>query len=282
MRRWSTHGPDVGLPKGQMGNSEVGHTNIGAGRVVAMDLGQIDLAIEDGSFAKQEALTGVHRHAQEDRRDGAPDGRGLGRRGARASRPHLIARGARSSRRRACRSVIHAITDGRDVPPKSAAGFVDDLLKPRCPRAHGRDGHRALLRHGPRQPLGPGADGLRRDGRAAQGDGGGGDAARRSTRAYADGKTDEFIPATVIGGYDGMQDGDGLFCLNFRADRAREILAAIGRPGFRRLRPRRARRTGRAAGDGRVFRRRTTPGMTPSFPSARSSTRWANGSPRTG
>ncbi|MFV2002156.1 MAG: 2,3-bisphosphoglycerate-independent phosphoglycerate mutase, partial [Paracoccaceae bacterium] len=51
-----THGPDVGLPKGQMGNSEVGHTNIGAGRVVAMDLGQIDLAIEDGSFARNPAL----------------------------------------------------------------------------------------------------------------------------------------------------------------------------------------------------------------------------------
>ena len=51
-----THGPDVGLPRGQMGNSEVGHTNIGAGRVVAMDLGQIDLAIEDGSFATNEAL----------------------------------------------------------------------------------------------------------------------------------------------------------------------------------------------------------------------------------
>lgn len=54
-----THGPDVGLPTGQMGNSEVGHTNIGAGRVVAMDLGQIDLAIEDGSFAKTPRLSNL-------------------------------------------------------------------------------------------------------------------------------------------------------------------------------------------------------------------------------
>ena len=56
--RLTTHGPDVGLPQGQMGNSEVGHTNIGAGRVVAMDLGQIDLAIQDGTFGKNAALLG--------------------------------------------------------------------------------------------------------------------------------------------------------------------------------------------------------------------------------
>jgi 2,3-bisphosphoglycerate-independent phosphoglycerate mutase len=121
-----THGPDVGLPKGQMGNSEVGHMNIGAGRVVAMDLGQIDLAIEDGSFAKNPRLvafidrlktTGGTAHLMGVISDG----------GVHGHITQVIA---------ACKAVadagvpvvLHAITDGRDVAPSSAQGFFDTLL----------------------------------------------------------------------------------------------------------------------------------------------------------
>ena len=120
-----TYGPDVGLPRGQMGNSEVGHTNIGAGRVVAMDLGQIDLAIEDGSFFENPGIRGfVDRlraaggtaHLMGVVSDG----------GVHGHIAHVVA---------ACKAVadqglpvvLHAITDGRDVPPESALGFVTEL-----------------------------------------------------------------------------------------------------------------------------------------------------------
>lgn len=122
-----THGPDVGLPRGQMGNSEVGHTNIGAGRVVAMDLGAIDLAIEEGSFPQNPALRdfigkvkaksgtahlmgvvsdgGVHGHIQ-----------------------HLIS-AVEVLAGEGIPVVIHAITDGRDVAPTSAGEFVGQLVR---------------------------------------------------------------------------------------------------------------------------------------------------------
>lgn len=223
-----THGPDVGLPRGQMGNSEVGHTNIGAGRVVAMDLGQIDLAIEDGSFAHNPALQefiarlresggtahlmallsdgGVHAHISH----------------LKATVTALVAAGVPVA--------IHAITDGRDVAPTSARGFMDDLAHwlpagaqivtvigrywamdrdsrwERIERAYG-----AMVRgRGEAAPDGPSA----------------------VAAAYARGETDEFIAPTVINGYAGARGGDGFFCLNFRADRAREIMAAIGAPAF--------------------------------------------------
>jgi len=121
-----THGPDVGLPTGQMGNSEVGHTNIGAGRVVAMDLGAIDLAIEDGTFFSNPALldfidrmkaSGGVAHVMGVVSDGGVHGHIL----------HLLA-ALRSLRGAGIPVVVHAITDGRDVPPSSGAGFMADLM----------------------------------------------------------------------------------------------------------------------------------------------------------
>jgi 2,3-bisphosphoglycerate-independent phosphoglycerate mutase len=121
-----TFGPDVGLPTGQMGNSEVGHTNIGAGRVVAMDLGQIDLAIEDGSFATNAALvafvaalkqSGGRAHLMGLVSDG----------GVHGHINHLIAAAA-AINREGVPVVIHAITDGRDVAPSSGAAFMADLV----------------------------------------------------------------------------------------------------------------------------------------------------------
>ncbi|MGR3755794.1 MAG: 2,3-bisphosphoglycerate-independent phosphoglycerate mutase [Tranquillimonas sp.] len=224
-----THGPDVGLPKGQMGNSEVGHTNIGAGRVVAMDLGQIDLAIEDGSFFRAAALEAF---VEALRNSGgtahllgvASDG------GVHGHLDHVVA-AARALTDAGVPVAVHAITDGRDVPPKSADGYIADLAKAlpdgarivtvigryfamdrdnrweRVAQAYGAMVHGAGQRSAP-------------DPQAAV------------AQAWEADETDEFIPATVIGDFDGMADGDGVFCLNFRADRAREILRAIGEPDF--------------------------------------------------
>lgn len=223
-----THGPDAGLPKGQMGNSEVGHTNIGAGRVVAMDLGQIDLAIEDGSFPKAEAFqtfaatlkqTGGWAHLLGVVSDGGVHGH-----------LHHIAAVAHYLTMQGITVVVHALTDGRDVAPSSAHDFMARLIQmlpgeAKIATVTGRyyamdrdnrwdrveTAFRAIVKgEGEHAP----------DPKAA------------IDQAYAAGKTDEFIPATVIANYDGFHAEDGLFCLNFRSDRAREILEAIGNPDF--------------------------------------------------
>lgn len=223
-----THGRDVGLPGGQMGNSEVGHTNIGAGRVVAMDLGQIDLAVEDGSFAANPALrdfiaalrhTGGTAHLMGVVSDGGVHGHVAHLKAAVSA---LVAQGIPVA--------IHAITDGRDVAPSSAGGFVADLQGwlPAGARiatvigrywAMDRDSrwdrveraYNAMVRGiGVAAPDGPAA----------------------VAQALAAGKTDEFIAPHVIAEYAGARGGDGFFCLNFRADRARQILSALGAPAF--------------------------------------------------
>jgi 2,3-bisphosphoglycerate-independent phosphoglycerate mutase len=223
-----TYGPDVGLPRGQMGNSEVGHTNIGAGRVVAMDLGQIDLAIEDGSFFSNAVLgqfiekvkaAGGTAHLMGLISDGGVHGHLV----------HLIA-AAKACRDAGVPVVIHALGDGRDVAPQSIQGYLE-TLRAALPAdvqivtltgryfALDRDNRwdrvqtaYDAIAHG----VGPKAD----------------DAEAAISQSYERDETDEFIPATVLGDYAGAKDGDGLFCLNFRADRAREIMAAIGQPDF--------------------------------------------------
>ena len=223
-----THGPDAGLPSGQMGNSEVGHTNIGAGRVVAMDLGQIDLAIEDGSFFENAGINAFAETVE------AAGGRAhlmgvVSDGGVHGHLNHMLA-AARLLTDRGLQVVIHAITDGRDVAPKSADGFMDQLLVALPENAHvatviGR--YFALDRDNRWDRVEAAYDAM------ARGKGGTApDPAAAIAQGYAAGKTDEFLPATVIGDYAGFMPGDGLFCLNFRADRAREILAAIGAPDF--------------------------------------------------
>ena len=223
-----TFGPDVGLPRGQMGNSEVGHTNIGAGRVVAMDLGQIDLAIEDGSFYANTGLgdfirklkaTGGTAHLMGVISDG----------GVHGHIQHVIA-AARAIADKGVPVVIHAITDGRDVPPKSALGFITELMGQlpqgaRIGTVIGR--YYAMDRDNRWERVSRAyAAIVRAEGLAAPA------ADQAVVESYARDETDEFIQPTVIGDYTGARDGDGVFCLNFRADRAREILAAIGQPGF--------------------------------------------------
>ena len=223
-----THGPDVGLPTGQMGNSEVGHTNIGAGRIVAMDLGAIDLAIETGNFALNPALlaftdtlksTGGTAHLMGVISDG----------GVHGHISHVLA-AMRALTSAGIPVALHAMTDGRDVAPSSALKYfawLDEGMP---------DGARIATVIGRYWAMD-------RDNRwdrvelaylaMAEGKG-----TREATAldainaATARGETDEFIAATVIGTYEGIKDGDGLFCLNFRADRAREILSALADPGF--------------------------------------------------
>ncbi|WP_343116429.1 2,3-bisphosphoglycerate-independent phosphoglycerate mutase [Ostreiculturibacter nitratireducens] len=226
--RLITHGHDVGLPAGQMGNSEVGHTNIGAGRVVAMDLGQIDLAIEDGSFFRNKALlafidklkaSGGTAHLMGVVSDGGVHGHIL----------HILA-AAKAIAGAGVPVVIHAITDGRDVPPKSADAFVPQLAAglPEGAKigtvigrywAMDRDNRWERVERAFRAMVSG-------EGETAA------DGATAVAAAYGRGETDEFIAPTVIAGYEGAKDGDGFFCLNFRADRAREILAALGAAGF--------------------------------------------------
>lgn len=223
-----TFGPDVGLPKGQMGNSEVGHTNIGAGRVVAMDLGQIDLAIEDGTFFTNPALgaftdkvraAGGTAHLMGVISDGGVHGHIL----------HLLA-AARALAEAGLPVVIHAITDGRDVAPSSALTFlkaVEEKL-PKGVRIGTVSGRYYAMDRDTRWDRVMLAQAAIVDGKGLAA----GSALEAIEAAYARGETDEFIHPTVIDGFGGAQDGDGLFCLNFRADRAREILSALGDTGF--------------------------------------------------
>ena len=223
-----TFGPDVGLPSGQMGNSEVGHTNIGAGRVVAMDLGAIDLAVEDGSFAANPSL--LEFAAKVKAKGGTAHLMGVvSDGGVHGHISHVIA---------ACHALttlgvpvaLHAITDGRDVAPSSAAGYMAQLTAalPKGAQVATVCGRYWALDRDNRwdRVARAYAAMVRATGEIAP------DAASAVTHSYAKGETDEFLAPSVIAGYTGIKDGDGLFCLNFRADRAREILAALGDPGF--------------------------------------------------
>ena len=223
-----THGPDVGLPRGQMGNSEVGHTNIGAGRVVAMDLGQIDLAIEEGTFEQNQRL--VDFIAAMKASSGTAHLMGLvSDGGVHGHLTHMIA-AAKALDVAGVPVVIHALTDGRDVAPRSAKGFFQ-TLEAALPSAvnvvtvTGR--YFAMDRDNRWGRVEKAFEAIARgQGLAAD------DAQSAVGAAYARDENDEFVQATVIGGYQGAQDGDGFFCLNFRADRAREIMAALGDPAF--------------------------------------------------
>ncbi|MDF1873154.1 2,3-bisphosphoglycerate-independent phosphoglycerate mutase [Vannielia sp.] len=223
-----TYGPDVGLPKGQMGNSEVGHTNIGAGRVVAMDLGQIDLAIEDGSFARNPALLDFIATLKET--GGTAHLAGLASPGGVHCHQDHIAAAVREVARAGVPVVVHALTDGRDVAPKSAEGQIATLeaALPEGAKIATVSGRYYAMDRDNR---------WERVARAYQAivnaKGESADSAQAAiAQSYAADTTDEFILPTVLSGYEGMKDGDGLFFLNFRADRAREILRAIGEPGF--------------------------------------------------
>ncbi|MBA2570003.1 MAG: 2,3-bisphosphoglycerate-independent phosphoglycerate mutase, partial [Chloroflexi bacterium] len=228
-------GEAVGLPVGQMGNSEVGHLNIGAGRPVVQDLPRIDAAIADGSFDRDPVITEAMQRA-------ATAGRRLhlitlvGPGGVHANDRHAVAIAALGHRTGVRDVVVHALLDGRDTPPRSAEVFLPDLER-RLASAHpdariasvggryfGMDrddrwertaaAYRAIVR----------AEGLR----AAS-------ATSALAAAYERGENDEFVQPTVIDAADGsVCDGDVIVFVNFRADRARQLThALVDGPSFR-------------------------------------------------
>ncbi|MGF1594200.1 MAG: 2,3-bisphosphoglycerate-independent phosphoglycerate mutase [Kiloniellaceae bacterium] len=218
---------EVGLPSGQMGNSEVGHMNLGAGRVVMQDLPRIDAAIADGSFAANPVLRDAIAALKAS--GGTAHVMGLMSPGGVHSHQDQIAALAEVLAAAGIPVAVHAFLDGRDTPPRSALGYLEGFLH-KAPSA-------AIATVSGRYYA------MDRDKRWArvekaycalvQGEGERADNALAAVeQGYAAGTNDEFLLPTVIGGYAGMRDGDGLFMANFRADRAREILTALLDPGF--------------------------------------------------
>ncbi|MCX7382545.1 MAG: 2,3-bisphosphoglycerate-independent phosphoglycerate mutase [Alphaproteobacteria bacterium] len=218
-----TSGLDVGLPGGQMGNSEVGHMNIGAGRVVMQDLPRIGQAVADGSLGANPVLGDFI--AKLKASGGTCHLLGLVSPGGVHSHQDHAAALARIVTAAGVPAVVHAFTDGRDTPPQSAG---EDLRRLRA----------ALPDSVPIATVSGRYYAMDRDKRwervarayvaiaEAQGPSFA-DAASVIDAAYGNSVSDEFIVPAVVAGYRGMRDGDGLLCFNFRADRVREIFAPL-------------------------------------------------------
>jgi 2,3-bisphosphoglycerate-independent phosphoglycerate mutase len=224
----------VGLPEGQMGNSEVGHLNLGAGRVVMQDLVRISESIKDRSFfaneAFQDACGAVRRSGGTLHLVGL-----IGKGGVHAVDTHLFALIDLAARQQVDRMVVHALTDGRDTMPTSGLGYMRELMD--------YAGGRARV-----ASLGGRYFGMDRDKRwdrtekwyrvTVQGVGPTGfDPLAVIRAAYDRGETDEFITPTVIVDADGapvspMRDGDAVICFNYRSDRMRQIVRALTQPDF--------------------------------------------------
>jgi len=223
-----TSGLDVGLPAGQMGNSEVGHLNIGAGRVVMQDLPRIGAAIADGTIAKLPALVGLI--AKLKASGGTCHLMGLvSPGGVHSHQDHAVAL-AEILTGAGIKTVLHAWLDGRDTPPRSGG---DDIVRLEAAlpvgvkiatvsgRYFAMDRDNRWDRVSKSYLAMAEADAPRAQSAGAV-----------VAAAYQADVTDEFVPVAVIGDYAGMRDGDGVLSFNFRADRVREILAALLDPGF--------------------------------------------------
>ena len=242
----ATSGNAVGLPKGQMGNSEVGHMNIGSGRVVAQDLPRIDVAIEDGSLARRPVLLALIDKAKSAQR--AVHVMGLMSPGGVHSHQDHIAALVRIVSAAGVPVFVHAFLDGRDTPPKSAKGFIEKFLKDidglagvRLASLSGRyyamDRDKRWDRVEKCTNAIVDASGRRFD-----------DGFAALDSSYAQDVSDEFVVPCILGDYAGVEDGDALLFANFRADRAREISAALLDKGFDGFARPRVVRFGAAAG----------------------------------
>ncbi|HTR84381.1 MAG TPA: 2,3-bisphosphoglycerate-independent phosphoglycerate mutase [Reyranella sp.] len=228
----------VGLPKGQMGNSEVGHMNLGAGRVAVPDQPRIDKAIEDGSLARNKILLELIETLKKSK--GCCHLMGLtSPGGVHAHEDHLIAL-ANMIAGAGVPVKIHAFLDGRDMPPRSAHECLKSVqkgLKKDLPIAFATvSGRFYAMDRDKRWDRVQAAFEAIVD---AHGKQSAATADEAVDKAYAADKSDEFVEPTVIEGYEGMQDGDGLLMFNYRSDRAREILTALLDPmfdGFKRAR----------------------------------------------
>ena len=227
----SASGEDVGLPAGQIGNSEVGHTNIGAGRVVYQDLPRISKAVRDGSFFENPAYAAAMDAAA---KTGHPvhilgllsDG------GVHSHIEHLFALVEMAKRRGVSRCYVHAFLDGRDVPPSSGIGYVQALLEKCQELQYGslatlqgrfwgmdRDKRWERLEKGYRAIVC--GEGLHEP-----------DGVKAVQQSYAAGVTDEFLEPVVCDPEGMIGEGDAVIFLNFRPDRAREMTWALTKPDF--------------------------------------------------
>jgi 2,3-bisphosphoglycerate-independent phosphoglycerate mutase len=223
-----TSGLDVGLPAGQMGNSEVGHMNIGAGRVVMQDLPRISQAAADGSLAKAPALVALIAALKQS--DGTCHLMGLvSPGGVHSHQDHALALAVILAKA-GVPVAVHAFMDGRDTPPESGGGYIRAFqaalpggarIATVCGRYYAMDRDKRWDRV------------TKAYAALTEGQGSAfADAATAMDAAYASGVGDEFVIPAVIGGYQGMRDGDGILCFNFRADRVRELLGALTDPAF--------------------------------------------------
>lgn len=220
----------VGLPQGQMGNSEVGHMNIGAGRIVMQDLPRIDRAIADGSLAKDSQL--VTFIAALKQSGGACHLVGLLSEGGVHAHQHHIAALATIVSAAGVPVIIHAFLDGRDTPPQSAIGYVKRFMSAISGKDHIRFGtvsgrYFAMDRDKRWDRVSKAYHAI------ALGTGNNASNVLEAIEtSYRIDIHDEFVSPTVIGDYKGMKHDDGLLMANFRADRAREILHALVDPTF--------------------------------------------------
>ncbi len=224
-----TDGRAVGLPEGQMGNSEVGHLNLGAGAVVRQDLVRIDDAIADGSFAANPVLVAALRSAARVHLIGlVSDG------GVHSSLGHLFAL-IDSARAHLPESagepqvLVHAFTDGRDTAPRSGAGFLSQLDQAPGARVASVVGRYWAMDRDRRWERIQRAYDLLVHGRAAHRAESGEQAL---AAAYERGETDEFVEPTLIAADGAIAPGDSVIAFNFRPDRMRELTRALAEPGF--------------------------------------------------
>ncbi len=225
-----TSGRAVGLPQGQMGNSEVGHMNIGSGRVVSQDLPRIDVAVEDGSLGARPVLRELMAKVQASK--GAVHLMGLLSPGGVHSHQDHMAALVKVLADAHVPVFVHAFLDGRDTPPKSARGFVEKFLKdidgiPGVRMASVAGRYYAMDRDKRWDRVQKSYDAMV-DASAPRYS----DIYAALDASYAENITDEFVIPAVLGDYAGMGDGDALLFANFRADRAREICLSLLDPGF--------------------------------------------------
>jgi 2,3-bisphosphoglycerate-independent phosphoglycerate mutase len=227
-----TEGRFVGLPDGQMGNSEVGHMNIGAGRIVYQDLTRIDAAIEDGSFQRNHELLAACQAATE---------RGatlhlfglLSPGGVHSHEAHVFAMIRLAAALGVPRIAVHAFLDGRDMPPKSAEpslralqAVCDEVGRARIATVSGR--YYAMDRDRRWERVQPAYRAITE----AEADFHAEDALQALAAAYARDESDEFVKPTLIGDGARFVDGDAVVFMNFRADRARQLTGCFVLPEF--------------------------------------------------
>ena len=225
-----TSGLAVGLPDGQMGNSEVGHTNLGAGRVVMQDLPKIDQSIADGSLAQNPVLQKLITKLKNNNKTCHLMGL-MSPGGVHSEQTHILAL-AKILAQADIKVNVHVFTDGRDTPPSSAKDYVAEFEKDiaslsgvKIATISGRYYAMDRDKRWDRIEKAYNAIALAVGERFA-------DSATAIAASYAQEITDEFIVPGIIGDYQGFENGDAVLMANFRADRAREILYALGDKDF--------------------------------------------------